>query len=157
MKNISEVLTGVKTMGIAGHIRPDGDCVGSCMALYLYVTEHFPEIDVRIYLDHPKPVFSHIDRIGDIRTETDGDREFDLFVTCDVSARDRLAVADEYFDRAKKTCLLYTSTYRPIEKQKEFSGILTAYDDNSVTIEEDGALRTFDKKEIALIRLKIEF
>ena len=55
MKNISEVLTGVKTMGIAGHIRPDGDCVGSCMALYLYVTEHFPEIDVRIYLDHPKP------------------------------------------------------------------------------------------------------
>ena len=103
MKNISEVLTGVKTMGIAGHIRPDGDCVGSCMALYLYVTEHFPEIDVRIYLDHPKPVFSHIDRIGDIRTETDGDREFDLFVTCDVSARDRLAVADEYFDRAKKT------------------------------------------------------
>ena len=68
-------------MGIAGHIRPDGDCVGSCMALYLYVTEHFPEIDVRIYLDHPKPVFSHIDRIGDIRTETDGDREFDLFVT----------------------------------------------------------------------------
>ena len=48
-------------------------------------------------------------------------------------------------------------TYRPIEKQKEFSGILSAYDDNSVTIEEDGALRTFDKKEIALIRLKIEF
>lgn len=95
-----------KTMGIAGHIRPDGDCVGSCMALYLYVTEHFPEIDVRIYLDHPKPVFSHIDRIGDIRTETDGDREFDLFVTCDVSARDRLAVADEYFDRAKRRCAL---------------------------------------------------
>ena len=48
MKNISEVLTGVKTMGIAGHIRPDGDCVGSCMALYLYVTEHFPEIDIWI-------------------------------------------------------------------------------------------------------------
>ena len=45
-------------------------------------------------------------------------------------------------------------TYRPIEKQKEFSGILTAYDDNSVTIEEDGALRTFDKKEIALIRFE---
>ena len=48
-------------------------------------------------------------------------------------------------------------TYRPIEKQKEFSGILTAYDDNSVTIDEDGSLRAFDRKEIALIRLKIEF
>ena len=48
-------------------------------------------------------------------------------------------------------------TYHPIEKQKEFSGILTAYDDNSVTIDEDGSLRAFDRKEIALIRLKIEF
>ena len=37
MKNIAEILDGVKTMGIGGHVRPDGDCVGSCMALYLYV------------------------------------------------------------------------------------------------------------------------
>src|SRR5699024_545367 len=48
-------------------------------------------------------------------------------------------------------------TYRPIDRQKEFSGVLTAYDDNSVTIDEDGSLRTFDRKEIALIRLMIEF
>ena len=33
MKNIAEILDGVKTMGIGGHVRPDGDCVGSCMAL----------------------------------------------------------------------------------------------------------------------------
>lgn len=48
-------------------------------------------------------------------------------------------------------------TYRPIEKQKEFCGVLAAYDGNSVTIEEEGESRTFDKKEIALIRLYIEF
>ena len=114
MKNISEVLTGVKTMGIAGHIRPDGDCVGSCMALYLYVTEHFPEIDVRIYLDHPKPVFSHIDRIGDIRTETDGDREFDLFVTCDVSARDRLAVTNILTGQKRRCALIIMSAIRDL-------------------------------------------
>ena len=53
--------------------------------------------------------------------------------------------------------LVEIRTYRPIEKQKEFCGILNAYDDNSVTIEEDGTLRTFDKKDIALIRLAIEF
>ena len=44
MKNIAEILEGVKTMGIGGHIRPDGDCVGSCMALYLYVKTYYPEI-----------------------------------------------------------------------------------------------------------------
>ena len=48
-------------------------------------------------------------------------------------------------------------TYRPIEKQKEFCWILNAYDESSVTIDEDGQLRTFDKKDIALIRLAIEF
>ena len=53
--------------------------------------------------------------------------------------------------------LVEIRTYRPIEKQKEFCGELTAYDNNSVTIEEEGTPRTFDKKDIALVRLAIEF
>lgn len=65
MKNISEVLEGVKTIGIGGHVRPDGDCVGSCMALYLYIRTYFPDVDVSVYLDHPKPIFGHIDRSMD--------------------------------------------------------------------------------------------
>lgn len=53
--------------------------------------------------------------------------------------------------------LVEIRTYRPIEKQKEFCGVLTAYDGNSVTIDEDGQNRVFDRKEIALIRLAIQF
>ena len=102
MKNIAEVLEGVKTVGIGGHIRPDGDCVGSCMALYLYIRTYFPDIDVTVYLDHPKPIFGHIECIDEIKTEAD-DRVFDLFITCDVSARDRLALAGDLFEKAKKT------------------------------------------------------
>ena len=71
MKNIAEVLEGVKTVGIGGHIRPDGDCVGSCMALYLYIRTYFPDIDVTVYLDHPKPIFGHIECIDEIKTEAD--------------------------------------------------------------------------------------
>lgn len=48
-------------------------------------------------------------------------------------------------------------TYRAIESKKEFYGILSAYDENSVTIEqEDGTKRTFNKEEAALIRLAFE-
>ena len=48
-------------------------------------------------------------------------------------------------------------TYRPIEKEKEFYGILRAYDDNSVTIEGDGHRQIgFLKKDIALIRLALD-
>ena len=53
--------------------------------------------------------------------------------------------------------LVEIRTYRPIEKQKEFCGELTAYDNNSVTISEEGTPRTFDKKDIALVRLAIDF
>ena len=72
----------------------------------------------------------------------------------------------KYEEKMKKTLaslernmgkLVEIRTYRPIEKQKEFCGILTAYDSNSVTIDEDGTERVFDKKDTALIRLAIEF
>lgn len=103
MENIKEILDDVKTMGIAGHIRPDGDCVGSCMALYLYIKKNYPDIQVDVYLDHPKPVFGHIACMDEAKMEADGDKTYDLFVTCDVSAKDRLAVAGDYFSKAKRT------------------------------------------------------
>lgn len=69
---------------------------------------------------------------------------------------DRPLKKDKDYERSMGR-LVEIRTYRPIEKQKEFCGTLTAYDSNSVTIEEDGTPRTFEKKEIALIRLAIEF
>lgn len=49
-------------------------------------------------------------------------------------------------------------TYRMIDKQKEFTGILDSYDTDTVTIiQEDETLRTFAKSDIALIRLAFDF
>ena len=49
-------------------------------------------------------------------------------------------------------------TYRMIDRQKEFTGILTAYDEKTVTIElEDETTKTFDRGDIALIRLAFDF
>ena len=49
-------------------------------------------------------------------------------------------------------------TYRAVNREKEFYGILTAYDTDSVTIEiEDGSEMTFQKSDIALIRLAFDF
>jgi len=49
-------------------------------------------------------------------------------------------------------------TYRAINRKKEFYGILAAYDDATVTIEqEDGEKLTFEKSDIALIRLAFDF
>ena len=49
-------------------------------------------------------------------------------------------------------------TYRMVNKQKEFRGILKAYDKDTVTIEEEeGQDQIFERENIALIRLAFDF
>lgn len=52
-------------------------------------------------------------------------------------------------------------TYKPIDRQKEFVGILKAYDKDTVTIEMQDAQgakdMTFAKSDIAIIRLTFDF
>lgn len=49
-------------------------------------------------------------------------------------------------------------TYRPIQKKKEFRGILKAYDEDTVTIEVEGqGDLAFSRSDIALIRLAFDF
>ena len=48
-------------------------------------------------------------------------------------------------------------TYKPIEKQKEFTGILKGYDKDTVTIETEEKEMVFAKSDIAIIRLTLDF
>ncbi|MCD8046082.1 MAG: ribosome maturation factor RimP [Clostridiales bacterium] len=49
-------------------------------------------------------------------------------------------------------------TYRPIDRKKEFCGVLTAYTADTVTIvPEAGEEQTFEKNDIVLIRLAFDF
>ena len=103
MNKIAEVLEGIRTVGIAGHAKPDGDCFGSCIGLYLYIREWFPEIRTDLYLEDKRDVFSYLDGFDAIRTEPEEGMIYDLFITCDVSSRDRIAVAGALFCSAGKT------------------------------------------------------
>ena len=48
-------------------------------------------------------------------------------------------------------------TFAPISGCKEFVGHLTAYNNGDVTLNIDGTEHTFAKKEIAIVRLRVEF
>lgn len=99
---LADFLVGVKKLGIAGHVRPDGDCVGSCMGLYLYITENYPDIETHVYMEEPKGRFDYIkamDKVEDTVTDTD----FDLFIAIDLSNAERMGVAGEEYKKAKKT------------------------------------------------------
>ena len=47
--------------------------------------------------------------------------------------------------------------FKPFEKRKDFSGILKAFDADTVTVEEDGKELVFNRSDIALIRLAFDF
>ncbi len=48
-------------------------------------------------------------------------------------------------------------TYKPIEKCKEFAGILKAYDTDSITLDIEGTEKVFTRADIAVIRLALDF
>ena len=47
--------------------------------------------------------------------------------------------------------------YKPIDKVKEFTGILKSFDEKSITITENDEDRTFERSGIAKIRLTFDF
>ncbi len=48
-------------------------------------------------------------------------------------------------------------TFKPIDKVKEFSGVLKAFDSENLTIESEEGERTFKRSDIAVIRLALDF
>ena len=48
-------------------------------------------------------------------------------------------------------------TYKPVDKQKEFRGVLLSYNADQITLSIDQEEKVFARKEIALIRLALDF
>lgn len=102
MINLEAKLSGITSVGISGHVRPDGDCVGSTMAVYNYITTYHPEIEVDIYLESIPNVFRFL-KNTDMIKETGADKVYDLFISLDCGDKERLGTNAKYFDLAKHT------------------------------------------------------
>lgn len=96
-------LAQVKTVAIAGHTRPDGDCVGSCMALYNYIINNYKDTKVDIYLEPIADVYKVIKNTEVIKSSYDEEISYDLFISLDSSDQERLEGAEKYFISASKT------------------------------------------------------
>lgn len=102
MKKILEEVAGAKRIAISGHIRPDGDCVGACMGLYLYLKKELPDTEVDVFLEQPSDVFSCIRGVNEIKDASVYQEEvYDIFIALDCS-KDRLGSAEVLFDNSQK-------------------------------------------------------
>lgn len=103
MTDLDSQLAGVKTVAVAGHVRPDGDCTGSCLATYNYIKNNFPQIEADLYLEPIPNIFKFLSRSGEILHTCEKDISYDLFIAQDCGDTGRLGKAGRYFETAKKT------------------------------------------------------
>lgn len=101
MKKISSELQGAKSIAVGGHVRPDGDCVCSVMALYRYLKKELPQTEIDVYLEEPPAQFQVLDGIEEIKSEFNTDQIYDVFIAVDCND-ERLGGVLPIFRRARK-------------------------------------------------------
>ena len=103
-KLLNKVLENVSTIAIGGHIRPDGDCVGSCVGLGQYIRENYSDKTVDIYLKDIPESFHFLNGTETILESVDNEEKiYDLFISLDCGDTDRLEYSKPLFVKAKHT------------------------------------------------------
>lgn len=106
MTGLREIAQGAKTILIAGHLRPDGDCVGAAAAAYLYLKKIYPEAQISAYVEKVTEVYRFLDPEHSIFVEKLPEGPVDLFLSLDSSSKDRLGEAERLFDTAGRTACI---------------------------------------------------
>jgi phosphoesterase RecJ-like protein len=127
LTNLSEAAGSIV---ILGHVRPDGDCVGSCLAAYNYLREQYPEKNVQVYLQTPPVKFAYLKGFDKISQDISPDLSYDLCICLDASDKERLGEYACYLEHASRSiCLDHHVT------NKGFCEVNEIYADASSTSE----------------------
>lgn len=98
-RKLKQMITAAGSIAIIGHVRPDGDCIGSTTGLYNYITENFKNKTVDVYAESFASSFKFLNGAKKIKHESDG-TNYDLAISVDVSSLDRLGKFEDIFQNA---------------------------------------------------------
>ena len=98
---LTDALKNKKTVAIVGHINPDGDCIGSCLGMYNYLTENFDHLEVSVFLEPMGRKFGYLKGYEQVNHVYDETKQFDLCITLDASDEGRLGAFAPYLQQAK--------------------------------------------------------
>ena len=91
---------------ILGHVRPDGDAVGSTLGLYNYLKDNYPDKKLTICLGDYSADFKMLSCEDQVLHELPKNASFDMAIACDTSSLDRLGdFADAYFQAPRRICV----------------------------------------------------
>ncbi len=105
MINLKELCENANSIAISGHVRPDGDCIGSTLGLSNYLKKLYPDKRITVYLIDPNPLFNFLQGFDEIVKVPASDVS-DLFIALDLSERHRLGDNAMLFDNARNTACI---------------------------------------------------
>ena len=105
---IDEFLSEAKTVAIFGHVRPDGDCVGSTTGIYNYIKDNYPDIRADLFLENFPDSYKILRGASDARSawtaECNSGKPYDLAFLMDTPSFERVGAGGaECIKTAKKT------------------------------------------------------
>lgn len=106
MSRLLELAQEADSIAILGHVRPDGDCVGSCLAVWNYLEEQYPEKTIQVYLEKPPVKFNYLKHFESISQDAQTGKCYDLCICLDSGDKSRLGEFAVYLDTAKKSICL---------------------------------------------------
>lgn len=101
MIDIVKECEGALQIGITGHVNPDGDCVGSVMALWQFLRKVYPNAKVDVILEQPPAIFDFIEGVSEILSDDSRDTVYDVMIVTD-TVPERCGAAVKYIETAKK-------------------------------------------------------
>lgn len=88
---------------IFSHVNPDGDTLGSMIALYLIIKNNYKKEPVMVVAGEIPDIYCFLPQIDKAVTfdKIEKNKVFDLAIAIDVAAKDRMGAGVPIFDRAK--------------------------------------------------------
>ncbi len=106
MNDLLTMVESANSIGISGHVRPDGDCVGSCLGLYNYLKESYGDKTIDVFLDPFSDSFSFLSGAKEVKSSLEVNTVYDLFISLDCGSLDRLGNAQELFKNARQNIVI---------------------------------------------------
>ena len=103
MNILEEKLLSAKKVAITGHVNPDGDCIGSVLAIYNYISTVYPEIKLSAYLEEFSDKFMFLKNSENIKQSVEEDIEFDLLICVDSADIQRLGFSEVLLQKSKES------------------------------------------------------
>ena len=105
MTILEQMLEGTGSVAILGHIRPDGDCLGSALGLYNYLRLNYPAVRAAVYLEEASCKFGYLQGFDEIRHQAD-EEVYGLCVCLDCGDLGRLGGFAGILESAGKSLCL---------------------------------------------------